>query len=158
MSPVKRYTHTRWHQAAGEKRGSFEQAVADRFDKAEVSYLYEPGFITYTQPERVARYKPDFILMNGIIVEVKGQFESADRKKHRLIKEQHPDLDIRFCFSNPNSYITKDKITTYAMWCERYGFLYTKRIVPLEWAFAPLDMRRVTALMQFNLKLQGWWQ
>ena len=64
----------------------------------------------------------DFILPNGIIIEAKGQFVSSDRSKHKLIKEQHPDLDIRFVFSNSRTRIGKKSKTTYAMWCDRFGF------------------------------------
>ena len=55
------------------------------------------------------------------------------RKKHKLVKEQHPDLDIRFVFSNPKSRIGKKSQTTYGMWCERFGFKYATGEVPLEW-------------------------
>lgn len=47
-----------------------------------------------------------------------------DMKKHLLIKEQHPDLDIRFVFQNPNSTNSKRTKTTYANWCDKHGFKY----------------------------------
>ena len=52
-------------------------------------------------------YTPDFVLPNGIILETKGQFISDDRRKHKLIKQQHPDLDIRFVFTNSKSKLSR---------------------------------------------------
>ena len=75
---------------------------------------------------------------NSFIVEAKGVFNSQDRKKHRLIKEQHPKLDIRFIFSNSKTKIGKKSQTTYAKWCELFNFKYhcvqsTKTPFPKEW-------------------------
>ncbi len=64
------------------------------------------------------------------MVETKGRFLTADRQKHILIKDQHPALDIRFVFSNPNTRISKQSKTTYAMWCETHGFLYAPKTIP----------------------------
>lgn len=73
------------------------------------------------------------MLPNGIIIETKGQFETADRKKHKLIREQFPDLDIRFVFSNPHAKIGKKSKTTYAMWCDRLGIPWASKRIPEEW-------------------------
>jgi hypothetical protein len=115
------------------KRSGLEVQVASLLDKARVKYEYEPqdGKIRYIKHEEKL-YAPDFVLENGIIIEAKGEFKSVDRKKHLLIKEQHPDQDIRFIFSNPQQRISKRSSTTYAMWCEKYGFLYAKTL-PAEW-------------------------
>jgi hypothetical protein len=78
-------------------------------------------------------YTPDFQLPNGIIIETKGRFVTADRQKHRLIREQYPELDIRFVFSNSKARISKQSQTTYAAWCERYGFKYADRWIPEDW-------------------------
>ena len=45
-------------------------------------------------------YIPDFVLDNGIIIETKGLFTSEDRRKHIEVQKQHPELDIRFVFTN----------------------------------------------------------
>ena len=78
-------------------------------------------------------YTPDFVLPNGIILETKGRFTSDDRRKHKLIKQQHPNLDIRFVFTNSKSKLSKGAKTTYGIWCERNNFLYADRIPPLQW-------------------------
>tara|TARA_R110001606_G_scaffold60362_2_gene142301 strand:+ start:1387 stop:1647 length:261 start_codon:yes stop_codon:yes gene_type:complete len=78
-------------------------------------------------------YTPDFELPNGIIIESKGRFVSADRKKHLKVKEQYPKLDIRFVFSNSRGKINKGSKTTYAMWCDKYGFKYADKEIPEKW-------------------------
>ena len=78
-------------------------------------------------------YTPDFVLPNGIIIEVKGRFTAADRRKHVLVKKQHPNLDIRFVFESGKRKLSKGSKTSYAMWCEKQGFLYADRIIPEEW-------------------------
>lgn len=85
-------------------------------------------------PAKEHTYTPDFLLKrSGIIVETKGQFTSEDRQKHLYVKAQHPELDIRFVFQNPNAPIYKGSKTTYAKWCEKHGFKYATRLIPLEW-------------------------
>tara|TARA_R110002126_G_scaffold39024_8_gene116154 strand:+ start:310 stop:588 length:279 start_codon:yes stop_codon:yes gene_type:complete len=78
-------------------------------------------------------YTPDFILPNGVIVESKGRFMVDDRMRHLEIKRQHPDLDIRFVFSNSNAKISKKSKTTLGMWAENNGFMYADKRIPDEW-------------------------
>lgn len=73
------------------------------------------------------------MLANGIVVETKGRFITADRQKHLLVKAQHPDLDIRFVFSNSRTRISKTSKTTYADWCRKYGFMFADKSIPPEW-------------------------
>lgn len=118
-------------------RSGLEEKVAQELKDLGVEAEYEPkdGKIHYVQPEQHRKYTPDFILPNGIIIETKGVFNSDDRKKHLLIKEQHPEKDIRFVFSgNPEKkYLTKSKATSYADWCRKNGFLFASNSIPLEW-------------------------
>jgi hypothetical protein len=94
---------------------------------------YEKNKIIYTQPETQHTYTPDFRLPNGIYVETKGRFVMEDRKKHILIKQQHPELDIRFVFQNSKNKIRKGSKTTYGDWCDKYGFKYADKTIPSEW-------------------------
>lgn len=48
------------------------------------------------------------MLDNGILIEIKGYFTATDRKKHLLVKEQNPELDIRFVFGNSKNRIHKN--------------------------------------------------
>ena len=114
-------------------RSGLESTVAAQIKAAVGSVAYEQEIIKYVKPERTSKYHPDFKLPNGIYIETKGRFVTADRQKHLLIQEQHPTLDIRFVFSNPNSRISKTSATTYAMWCEKHGFMYAKLLIPAPW-------------------------
>lgn len=78
-------------------------------------------------------YTPDFVLPNGIIIEAKGLFEREDRQKHLLIKEQYPNLDIRFVFQNPKLKLYKGSKTTYGDWADKNGFLWSTRQIPDNW-------------------------
>lgn len=94
---------------------------------------YEQHKINYIQPETAHVYTPDFRLPNGIFIETKGRFVMEDRKKHMLIKQQHPELDIRFIFQNSRNKIRKGSKTTYADWCIKYGFKYADKEIPTDW-------------------------
>lgn len=114
-------------------RSGLEDLIASQLEEKGIEVSYESFSIPYTQPQKPRKYTPDFPLPNGIIIETKGRFVTADRQKHLWVKEQHPDLDIRFVFSNPNSRIGKKSTTTYAMWCSKNGFKYAKQKIPEEW-------------------------
>jgi len=89
--------------------------------------------IKYIKPASEHQYTPDFVLDNGIIVETKGRFLIADRKKHILIKRQQPHLDIRFIFSNSKQKLNKGSRTSYADWCNKNGFLFSDKTIPEHW-------------------------
>ena len=114
-------------------RSGLESEIAASLLSKGIDPQYETLKIKYLKPSRNSTYTPDFVLPNGIIVETKGRFVTADRQKHLLIKDQHPHLDIRFVFTNPNARISKTSKTTYAMWCDKHGFLYAKGSIPDEW-------------------------
>jgi hypothetical protein len=116
-------------------RSGFEIKIAKQLDDLNVKYGYETLKVNYSKPAKQSYYKPDFILANGIIIEAKGLFSSKDRQKHLLVKEQNPELDIRFVFSNSKLKLNKKSKTTYAMWCEKYGFEYTEERVPKKWLY-----------------------
>lgn len=114
-------------------RSSLEQRIAGELKEQGVEFTYESLKIKFVRPAETSTYTPDFILKNGIIIESKGLFTSDDRKKHLIIQEQHPELDIRFVFSNPNTKLSKMSATTYGAWCERHGFQYAAKSIPVDW-------------------------
>tara|TARA_R100000742_G_C4276668_1_gene97912 strand:+ start:1551 stop:1946 length:396 start_codon:yes stop_codon:yes gene_type:complete len=117
----------------GKYRSGLEKKVGDSLKQQKVKAKYETLKIKYIKPATPHMYTPDFILPNGIIIEVKGLFNSSDRKKHILVKDQHPDLDIRFVFSNSKSKLYKKSKSTYGDWCIKHGFLYADKDIPQEW-------------------------
>ncbi len=130
-------------------RSGLEDRVAAELQALGYAVAYEEYKVAYVRPARPSKYTPDFpLLHNGIIVETKGRFVTDDRQKHLLIKKQHPDLDIRFVFSNSRTRISKQSWTTYAMWCETHGFLYADKIIPKEWLDEAPTAARMEALSQ----------
>ena len=113
-------------------RSGLEERVSRELEEAGVKYEYETQKIKY-RVEEDRTYTPDFILPNGIIVETKGRFTTADRKKHLLIQKQYPKHDIRFVFQNSRAKLYKGAKTTYAQWCDKHGFLYADKSIPEEW-------------------------
>lgn len=118
-------------------RSGLEEEVGADLAALGIDGEYEKNRIEYVKPAAKSRYTPDFRLPNGIYVETKGRFVAADRIKHQNIKRQHPELDIRFVFSNPNARLTKTSRTTYADWCDKHGFKWAKRSIPPEWIAEP---------------------
>ena len=59
-------------------------------------------------------------------------------KKHLLVKEQQPNLDIRFVFGNSKNKIYKGSKTSYADWCNKNGFMFADKIIPNEWVMKML--------------------
>ncbi len=120
-------------------RSGLEEAIATQLNESNVTFEYEnkANTVRYTVPAKDHNYLPDFKLPNGIIVETKGRFVLADRKKHQFIKEQHPEIDIRIVFSNSNTRISKSSKTTYGMWCEKLGIPYADKKIPQSWIDEP---------------------
>lgn len=127
-------------------RSGLEDVVAAQLRAAGEPDSYESIVIRFTKPAKPSRYTPDFVLTNGVIVETKGRFVTADRQKHLAIKAAHPDLDIRFVFSNPAAKIGKKSKTTYAMWCDKYGFQYATKLVPQAWIDERVKSPRTVAI------------
>lgn len=114
-------------------RSGLEETISKQLEAAGIPVVFERFNVKYEIPASGHTYTPDFVLPNGVIIEGKGLFEAEDRKKHLLVRQQYPTLDIRFVFSNPNQKLYKGSKTTYAMWCDKNGFKYAKKLIPAEW-------------------------
>ena len=125
-------TSRRQHAIKNGYRSGLEDDISKQLKSLGVSFKYEELKISYSINE-TRTYTPDFQLDNGIIIESKGRFVAADRKKHLLIQHQFPKLDIRFVFSNSKGKINKGSNTTYGMWCAKYGFQYWDKEIPQRW-------------------------
>ena len=117
-------------------RSGLEEAVAKQLLAAGIKAEYESEKIAYSQPQTAHIYTPDFVLPNGIVVETKGEFILADRKKHLLVKEQHPAMDLRFVFTRSKTPINKGSPTTYGKWCTKNGFIFADKLIPESWLTA----------------------
>ena len=112
-------------------RSKFEAGIAATLQADKVQFSYETLDINY---QISSTYKPDFILDNGICIETKGFFSKEDRRKHIAIKTQRPELDIRFCFQNSKTKLSRGKRSlTYGAWATKHGFLWSHGSIPRDW-------------------------
>jgi len=128
----------RRHAIANGYRSGLEETISRQIADAGLPVVYEPkdDKVSYKWPERQSTYLPDFKLPKQggfFFVETKGRWTVDDRQKHLLIKEQHPDLDIRFVFSNQNAPLYKGSPNRYCDWCDKHGFVYANKTIPPEW-------------------------
>jgi hypothetical protein len=114
-------------------KSGLEETISQQIESYGIKVEYETEKVPYIIPASTHTYSPDFKLPNGIRVETKGRFVAADRKKHLLVKEHNPHLDIRFVFSNSKNKISKKSKTTYGDWCEKNGYKYADKVIPNEW-------------------------
>jgi len=130
---IKLFNNKRWVARKNGFKSGLEETISKQIESNGIPSKYETETVSYVIPESNHIYRPDFLLPNGIYIETKGRLVASDRKKHVLIKKQHPELDIRFVFSNSRNKIVKKSKTTYAMWCEKHGFKYADQTIPDEW-------------------------
>lgn len=124
---------TRSKAIAAGYRSGLEEKIALQLADAGVAYGYENCTVKYTKPASEHKYTPDFSLSNGVVIETKGRFTKSDRDKHLLIKDQRPELDIRFVFSNSRAKLYKGSKTTYGDWATKHGFQWADKEIPKEW-------------------------
>jgi hypothetical protein len=115
-------------------RSGLEDVICQELSQRNIPYEYEKLTLTYTQPEKKRKYTPDIELTeSGIIIEVKGRWVTADRQKIALVKQQHPDKDLRMVFSNSKTKISKTSKTTYGDYCDKLGIPYADKRIPEHW-------------------------
>lgn len=119
-------------------RSGLEKVIAKQLEGAQVPFGFEKFKMPYAVPSRIAKYLPDFFIEGTpIIIEGKGWFGRSgakERQKFLLLKEQYPEYDIRFVFTDATKPLYKGSPTTYAMWAEEHGFLWgTKGVIPTKW-------------------------
>lgn len=111
-------------------RSGFEADVLDVLDRNGVTYEYEKLRIPYTTHHH---YTPDIRLDNGIVVELKGRFLSADRAKLLNVRKNNPHLDLRMVFYRANEKLRKGSKTSYGDWCDQHNIKWAEHRIPLEW-------------------------
>ena len=126
------YSYKRRHNS-GTYRSGLEELNSKLLLSFSIEPKYEQYYLEYVVPESKHKYTP-----NGIIIETKGVWDAEDRKKHLLIKEQHPNLDIRFVFSRSATPIYKGSKTTYASFCDKNGIPYADKKIPEAWLKEPV--------------------
>tara|TARA_B110000208_G_C11772856_1_gene430940 strand:+ start:1829 stop:2218 length:390 start_codon:yes stop_codon:yes gene_type:complete len=117
-------------------RSGLEDKISKQITTAGLEVHYETDKISYHVPPRQSKYTPDFKLPKEggfFYVETKGIWDVKDRQKHLLIKEQHPEIDIRFVFSNANNKLYKGSKSTYASFCDKHRLQWAHKTIPDEW-------------------------
>lgn len=121
-------------------KSDIEYALAEQLSKLKkIKWMYEPlkYVIRWTPPEK--KYKADFVIEKKdgsiIYIEAKGsRFWPGDIQKFKAIRNQYPDLDIRFVWDNAHRPTKKGSKETCAEWCNRNGYMYTSGgSIPPEW-------------------------
>ena len=99
-------------------------------------WSYETDYIEYHKPVTHHKYTPDFTVTmdDGRVwyLETKGLWDPADRKKHKLLKEQRPDIDIRIYFMKDNP-INRGSKTKYSDWCRKNNITCCVGELNMEW-------------------------
>ena len=104
------------------RRSKLEQQFEQILQSFDTHYDYEITKIPYIVPESKHTYTVDWTIINGVLIETKGYLsDHAERNKYVLLKKQHPELDLRFVFANPQKLCGGMK-TTHAEWATKYGF------------------------------------
>ena len=118
-------------------RSTFEYDFSKHLSRKKIKFGYETESIQWTPPVTTKNYWPDFVLdkKDGtkLYLENKGCLTVDDRKKMLCVKQQNPELDIRFVFQNAKAKIRKGSKTTVSMWAEKNGFLWCESVLPVEW-------------------------
>lgn len=125
-------------------RSGLEKTIADQLEAAGVPVSFEKIKLKYTVPEKEHTYTPDFDA-GTIIIEAKGafgygpnRFSGGDPVKERqklvLIKQQHPDLDLRIVFQRASTKIRKGSPTSLGMWATANNIPWAdKGQIPQSW-------------------------
>jgi phytoene dehydrogenase-like protein len=120
-------------------KGTFEARVISDLDERGVAYQYEPEKLAYYV---LRHYIPDLAVHTSVgtmIVELKGYFRQDAQRKMKAVKEQHPELDVRFVFQKAEATVQGAKKRkdgskmTCAEWADRNGFTWAEGTVPKEW-------------------------
>ena len=112
-------------------KSKLEVSVAELLDTVGCKYVYEGEQVPYTIQHN---YNPDFVLLNGVMLETKGYWDSNDRRKIKAVIRDNPHLDIRMVFQAPFNKISKKSKTTYAQWCEKHNIKWAAaHAIPIDW-------------------------
>jgi hypothetical protein len=132
-------------------RSLYEEKIATWLEENDVGYKYEAYSYEYTGPVRRNRsrckdcgskeliyegwYTPDFFVESGIIIEAKGRFTAADRRKIKAVRADVPELKDKLVmmFMTDNK-LNKSATKRYSDWAEAEGIDYVVGTIPKkEW-------------------------
>jgi hypothetical protein len=111
-------------------KSGFERSTVADLKSRGIAFEYEGLEFPYVLH---GTYHPDLQLMgNGIVIELKGLLDRESKRKMAAIRQQYPDLDIRFVFMYADKKIPGTK-QTHGQWATKNGFKWAEGKVPQEW-------------------------
>jgi hypothetical protein len=132
-------------------RSNYEDNIAKWMEDNEVDFTYETYSYQYEGPVRKNKsrcgkcgstelvydgwYTPDFFVGDSTIIEAKGRFTAADRRKIKAVRDSVPELKdkLRMMFMLDNK-LNRNAKQRYSDWCEQEGIDYVVGTVPKkEW-------------------------
>ena len=118
-----------------------EVRFAKGLDKRGIKYVYEP--ITIEWQVKPKQYTPDFSITRKdgteMLIEYKGFLWAEDKQKMKAVRQQYPDLDIRFVFADAHKPVHGAKTRkngtkqSHAEWAEDNGYLWATEKIPASW-------------------------
>lgn len=106
------------------RRSKLEMKFEEILKSSTQDYDYEVTKISYIVPESKHVYTVDWTIKRKLLIETKGYLsDHQERNKYVLLKQQYPELDLRFVFDNPNKLCGGTKYT-HAKWAEKHNFPY----------------------------------
>jgi hypothetical protein len=103
-----------------------------------IDALYESQTFEYPVKE-TRKYTPDWVITRTksnrrpLYIEYKGVLDKVSRKKLKLVKKHHPNMDLRIVFQNASNKIYRGSKTTYGKWADQHGFIWADNVLPKEW-------------------------
>lgn len=128
------------------KKSKYRSALEDKIVPGALAKgaAYEPITLPYTAEHR---YKPDLVLPNGIVIEIKGWFTPEDRAKTLRVMKTYPGLELRFVLQRPEAALNGKSKTTNAMWCDAHGIKWAKGTIPDSWYHEPAFLASLAHVM-----------
>ena len=103
-------------------RSGYEDKIMTFLETQGVKYQYESETVSYTVPETKKRYIPDF-KVGKVLIEGKGRWLAADRRKIKMVLQQNPGLNLKMLFMRDDP-IRKGSKTRYSDVCKKLGIDY----------------------------------
>lgn len=111
-------------------KSGFERSIVANLKSRGVKFRYESKQVPYVLSRT---YHPDFEMVDhGFFVEAKGLLDRDSRTKMIAVKQQHPELDIRFVFMNADKKVPGLK-QSHGEWATKNGFIWANERIPDEW-------------------------
>ena len=117
-------------QQTSKYKSKFESQFADDLKKRNLSLPMKHSALT------MKLLAPISLTLYSTVLLLKRRATSRNKIDENILRLRRngPDLDIRFCFQNSRTKLSKAKNSiSYADWCTRHGFQYCDKFIPEDW-------------------------